>query len=98
MSPLKATCRDCKTEIIGEDLPEVGDLMIAHHHQGREAGSWTNAACDIFFVEEVDSEGKSIENGESRWLEATMCVVCMPYTGRLVYDSREYRPRGKERG
>ena len=92
MTQLKATCRDCGTAMLGNNIPEISDLMIAHHRQGRLNGSWTSGACGIFFVEELNKEGKPVK-GE--WVESTMNVIVKPWTGEILYDPR--RSRGKER-
>ncbi len=71
-------------------MQEIGDLMIAHHRQGKLEGSWTRGACGIFFVEETNAEGKKV--GE-RWLESTMNVVAKPWTGEIVYDPKRKEGR-----
>ena len=93
MSPFKATCKDCGSELRGEQSEDIGDMMIAHHRQGRLDGSWTSGACGIFFVQEIDSEGKVVEGGKNQWLETTMNVVCRPWTGEILYDPRRKESR-----
>ena len=68
-------------------------MLLEHHHQAREAGSWTSAACGIFSVQETKVGGEVVNDF---WLEATMTVVVKPWTGILWHDIREGK-RGKER-
>lgn len=90
MSPFKAVCRDCSSELFGQNQREIGELMVEHHNQAREAGSWTSAACGIFFVEETDGVGKKVNE---RWLESTMGVVAKPWTGEIWFDPRRKEGR-----
>ena len=88
MSPFKAKCRDCESELFGEDKQEIGKIMIEHHNTARLQGSWTSAACGLFFTKETDNEDKVINE---RWLEATMNTVVTPWVGEVWFDPRKER-------
>lgn len=93
MSPLKATCNDCGTQMVAEYLEDLGDLMIAHHNQSKEPGSWTSGGCGLFDVMETDNQGKVVEGGEQHALEATMNAVVTPWTKKVIYDPRRKEAR-----
>jgi len=82
--PFKAQCGNCEEVIRGKDLPELYRLMIEHHNKKRRKG-WIGGGCGVFYVEEIDDEGKS-RIGTEGWLMATMNVIVTPGGEKVIYD------------